>query len=154
MKDFPVKLLACIADTEGGASAIDTETWYFKPSPLKWSKAEVFGHLIDSALNNIQRFVRAQYESQAPQIFYAQNDWVRLQDYQHMPQNEAIALWALLNRQIARLVAQMPVENKTLPCYFYVENVLQTVPLQYVIDDYWAHLQHHLSRAFDIIGQY
>lgn len=148
MKDFSEKLLACIANTEGVCTAIKTDVWYHKASPSKWSNAELLGHLIDSALNNMQRFVRAQYEPDAPQIFYAQDEWVRLQDYQRMPQGEAIALWALLNRQIARIVANIPPENLTLPCYFYVENVLQTVPLQYVIDDYWAHLQHHLSRGF------
>ena len=33
-----------------------------KPSPAKWSKKEIMGHLIDSAQNNIRRFVTAQYE--------------------------------------------------------------------------------------------
>ena len=34
----------------------------FKPSPAKWSGKELLGHLIDSAQNNIRRFVVAQYE--------------------------------------------------------------------------------------------
>ncbi len=32
-----------------------------KNSPDDWSPAEVLGHLIDSAANNHQRFVRAQF---------------------------------------------------------------------------------------------
>ena len=32
-----------------------------KSSPDDWSPAEVLGHLIDSAANNHQRFVRAQF---------------------------------------------------------------------------------------------
>src|SRR4030095_2595683 len=31
-----------------------------KPAPGKWSKKEILGHLIDSATNNHQRFVRTQ----------------------------------------------------------------------------------------------
>ena len=31
-----------------------------KPLPNKWSKKEIIGHLIDSATNNHQRFVRGQ----------------------------------------------------------------------------------------------
>jgi len=27
-----------------------------KPTPEKWSKKEIIGHLIDSGLNNLQRF--------------------------------------------------------------------------------------------------
>jgi len=34
-----------------------------KPLPNKWSKKEVIGHLIDSAQNNIRRFIVTQYES-------------------------------------------------------------------------------------------
>ncbi|NJN28609.1 MAG: DinB family protein [Cyclobacteriaceae bacterium] len=33
------------------------------PSPGKWSKKEVLGHLIDSGINNLQRFTEIQYES-------------------------------------------------------------------------------------------
>lgn len=33
-----------------------------KPAPGKWSKKEILGHLIDSAANNHQRFVRLQLQ--------------------------------------------------------------------------------------------
>ena len=32
-----------------------------KPAPGKWSKQEILGHLIDSAINNLKRFIDAQY---------------------------------------------------------------------------------------------
>jgi hypothetical protein len=31
-----------------------------RPAPGKWSKKEILGHLVDSAANNHQRFVRLQ----------------------------------------------------------------------------------------------
>ena len=31
-----------------------------RPAPDKWSKKEILGHLLDSAVNNHHRFVRAQ----------------------------------------------------------------------------------------------
>jgi hypothetical protein len=40
--------------------AIAPRTASKKPGPDKWCRREVLGHLIDSALNNHQRFVRAQ----------------------------------------------------------------------------------------------
>ncbi len=42
--------------------------------PNKWSKKEIIGHLINSATNNHQRFVRCQFET-IPKIVYDQNKW-------------------------------------------------------------------------------
>ena len=41
-------------------SAISDEAASRKPAPNKWSKKEILGHLIDSAANNHQRFMRLQ----------------------------------------------------------------------------------------------
>ncbi|MGE7686034.1 hypothetical protein [Peribacillus simplex] len=35
-----------------------------RPMPHKWSKKEILGHLCDSALNNMNRFIKIQYEEQ------------------------------------------------------------------------------------------
>ena len=53
---------------------ISGENMSTKPSPTKWSKKEIIGHLIDSATNNHQRFVRGQFEN-IPEISYDQNNW-------------------------------------------------------------------------------
>src|SRR5688572_27029542 len=53
-----------------------------KPSPNKWSKKEILGHLVDSAQNNLRRFIVAQYEDN-PKIVYRQDDWVRTNNYQN-----------------------------------------------------------------------
>src|SRR5438105_4052486 len=71
-----------------------------KPSPAKWSRKEQLGHLLDSAQNNIRRFIEAQYQQQAPTIVYNQDEWVRLNNYQSWSVDELISLWILLNRQI------------------------------------------------------
>lgn len=126
-------------------TAIPKNSWFNKPQPTKWSKAELVGHLIDSAQNNMQRFVRSQYED-APKVFYAQDEWVRLQHYNTVEKEELIQLWALLNRQIVRIISPISKENLEKPCYFKVEGVVQTVPISFVIEDYVAHLKHHLGQ--------
>lgn len=50
---------------------IPEEHLCFRQSPEKWSKKEILGHLIDSATNNHQRFIRGQLET--PVIYYDQN---------------------------------------------------------------------------------
>src|SRR6185436_12071230 len=57
------------------------EEWAAKPDPKKWSKKEILGHLVDSAQNNIRRFIVGQYENN-PQIVYNQDQWVAMQVYQ------------------------------------------------------------------------
>ena len=66
-----------------------------KPSPTNWSGKELLGHLIDSAQNNIRRFVVAQYEDKPP-IVYAQNNWVDAANYQQYDTDDLIMLWQLV----------------------------------------------------------
>ena len=145
MKDLIEELNGLIEKSVKEWTAIPKNSWFNKPKPTKWSNAELVGHLIDSAQNNIQRFIRSQYED-APKVFYAQEDWVRLQHYETVEKEELIQLWALLNRQIVRIVSHISTENLELPCYFKVEGVVQTVPISYVFEDYVAHLKHHLGQ--------
>lgn len=145
MKELIEDLNILIEKSTKNWTSIPKSSWFYKSSPEKWSKSEIAGHLVDSAMNNIQRFVRAQYES-APNIFYNQNEWVRLQHYQTVEKEELIHLWALLNRQVSRIFKNIPSENLELPCHFKVDGQLQIVPLRYVIEDYVAHLKHHLGQ--------
>ena len=50
-------------------------------APGKWSPKEVIGHLVDSASNNHQRFVRAQFQEDLVFPGYQQDDWVSFQRY-------------------------------------------------------------------------
>ena len=47
-----------------------------KSSPSAWSPKEELGHLLDSAANNHQRIVRAQFEDNLSMPGYEQNRWV------------------------------------------------------------------------------
>ena len=48
-------------------------------APGKWSPKQVMGHLIDSAANNHQRFVRAQQTTTLEFPGYEQDHWVSSQ---------------------------------------------------------------------------
>src|SRR5207244_1061201 len=56
-----------------------------RPAPGKWSKKEILGHLVDSAANNHQRFVRLQLTSRVDLPGYDGDEWVRVQRYQDRP---------------------------------------------------------------------
>ena len=55
-------------------SALEEHNFTYKPAPGTWSKKEIVGHLIDSATNNHQRFVRGQFED-VPVINYDTDAW-------------------------------------------------------------------------------
>src|SRR5882724_8630880 len=86
-------------------SVTETEMTH-KPSPSRWSKKEILGHLIDSAQSNIRRFVVAKYED-TPFIKYNQDKWVSIAGYQDYDTTDIINLWYLLNKHIAQILKNM-----------------------------------------------
>src|SRR4051794_20827514 len=81
-----------------------------KPAPDKWCKKEVLGHLIDSAGNNHQRFVRCQQVERLEFPEYDQNPWVASQAYGTEPWADLVNLWLLLNRHLLHIVRVTPPE--------------------------------------------
>jgi hypothetical protein len=76
------ELLSVINDYSQRFEKFSEEEFSAKPDPSKWSKKEVLGHLIDSAQNNLRRFVVGQYEMVPPKITYDQDFWVAANGYQ------------------------------------------------------------------------
>ena len=109
----------------------------------RWSRKEILGHLIDSASNNHQRFIRAQLASHVDLPGYQQESWVRLQGYQDAPWSELVDLWLRYNRHLARVIAQVPAEARQ---HTISLDGRAPVTLGFVIDDYVRHLEHHLKQ--------
>lgn len=120
---------------------IDEEAFSQKEQINKWSKKEILGHLIDSATNNHQRFVRAQFETN-PEIVYDQTNWNTFSFYQQMDSRNLIKFWLTYNQHLIRLIENMPKESLSRTCLI-AGNFLS---LQFLIDDYVVHLEHHLKQ--------
>jgi DinB family protein len=123
-------------------------------APGKWSPREIIGHLVDSASNNHQRFVRATWQDDLVFPGYEQDEWVRLQDYQHAPWSELVTLWAAFNNHMARLMGAIPEDVRTRERTRHNLDDLawrpvpasQPVTLDYFMEDYVGHLEHHLRQ--------
>jgi hypothetical protein len=105
----------------------------------KWCAKEVIGHLIDSATNNLARIVRMQI---APENLpgYAQESWVRIQHYREREWAEVLALWFALNEHLVWTIRHVP--PRVLPNQATVAG--NPITLGFLIEDYIAHMQHHL----------
>jgi hypothetical protein len=127
------------------------------PAPGKWSPREIIGHLIDSASNNHQRFVRGQLQDDLVFPGYAQDAWVAAQRYQDAPWGELVTLWRAFNLHIVRVMAAVPDETRTRPRarHSLHEIGFEIEPdaparLDDLMRDYVAHLVHHLRQ---VLGQ-
>jgi len=124
---------------------IDEQTFSFKPSPEKWSKKEILGHLIDSATNNHHRFVRSQFEY-IPKIYYDQNDWNKFGYYGQIDGKQIISFWTAYNRQLLELLKLMPKENFKRVCNTADDSM---ITLEVVLEQYLEHMEHHLKQIVD-----
>ncbi|GGH28206.1 hypothetical protein GCM10007423_14560 [Dyadobacter endophyticus] len=113
-----------------------------KPTPEKWSKKEILGHLIDSAANNHQRFIRIQSENE-PVIFYNQNDWVGFSRYNEIATEQLIATWKHYNLHLAAVAKAIRPENLARNG---VGRDGQPHTLKWYFDDYVDHMEHHLHQ--------
>ena len=123
-------------------SAIPEDAASKKPAPNKWSKKEILGHLIDSAANNHQRFMRLQLQAEISLPGYDQDDWVRLNRYQHEPWAEIIALWSVYNRHLVSVIESL--DDSALGHVWHSPE--GDVTLEFIASDYVRHVKHHLAQ--------
>jgi hypothetical protein len=114
-----------------------------RPAPGKWSKKEILGHLIDSAANNHQRFVRLQLSPRLDLPGYDGDEWVRVQRYQERSWSEVIDLWQTYNTQLVAVIRH--VDPKTSGHVWHTPDG-KDLELQFLIRDYVVHLKHHLDQ--------
>ncbi|MBK7939500.1 MAG: DinB family protein [Lewinellaceae bacterium] len=116
-----------------------------KPAPEKWSPKEILGHLIDSAANNHQRFVRAQAGVTNLQPYrYTQDQWVGLQHYQSADWQTLVSLWYFYNAHLAHVITNIRPEFADSQLDVWNE----PATLRFVAEDYVRHLNHHLTQIF------
>ena len=149
MKNIVDELEGIVSQARKDFNKMSPEEWNYRAAPGKWSKKEILGHLIDSAANNHQRFVRAQYEDNTS-ITYEQDRWVSFQKYADEPVENIIGLWTNYNKHLVYLISIMPGDKLKNLCDIKQEKL---VTLEWVITDYVRHLKHHLDQITSTVSK-
>lgn len=142
MNDLPERLRRIVAKEEPLLRAIADSPAGASPDVERWSKKQEIGHLVDSAINNRVRFAKAALEGRFEGPSYDARGWVELGGYSQMRWADLVDLWKALNIALATLMSRIPEERRTAECRI---GESFSAPLEFVVDDYIRHLQHHLD---------
>jgi DinB superfamily len=143
MKELSEKLLTVIASAEPNLRKISASESAKQILPGGWSRKQVLGHLIDSASNNHQRFVRAVQADSLDFPAYDQEGNVRVQAPQDADWGLLVSLWASYNRYLAHVIARLPAAKLETICRI---GTGRPATLGYIATDYLRHLVHHLAQ--------
>ena len=116
----------------------------YKYSKEKWSKKEILGHLIDSGINNLQRFTEVQYGVKPYRIRqYIQDELVKANDYQNSETKEILDFWVAINMRIRSLIKQQDEVTLNYKLELYEGEI---ITLKYLMIDYVDHMEHHFNQ--------
>jgi hypothetical protein len=108
-----------------------------------WTRKQIVGHLLDSAANNRQRFVRASTEGTYIGPTYAQDAWVEAHGYSEQSWETLLHWWQAEHEILKEVVARIPQERMGTLCTVGED---APVTLQFLIEDYVMHQQWHLKQ--------
>ena len=141
MRDLSENLLGIVEGAEPRLRAF-SELESAKPVLAGgWSRKQVIGHLVDSASNNHQRFVRAALQPSLDFPGYDQDGNARVEAFQEAGWSLLVSLWAAYNRYLAHVIAHLPDSKLETVCRIGSGS---PVTLEFLAKDYFRHLVHHL----------
>jgi len=115
----------------------------------KWTLAEMVGHLIDSASNNHQRFIRLQLEKKVFFPAYDAEEWKRVSQVSAFDFPDLAALWKQYNLFLLHVIRM--IDEKSASNCWQIGTERKT--LEFLVKDYFVHLQWHLELYNDRIAE-
>ena len=111
--------------------------------PDGWTRKQIVGHLLDSASNNRQRFVRASVDGHYEGPGYAQDEWVAAHGYAGLPWETLLRWWQAEHEILAAVVDRIPENRLGASC---VVGDHEPVTLRFLFEDYLTHQRGHFAQ--------
>lgn len=108
-----------------------------------WTRKQIVGHLLDSATNNRQRFVRASIDGAYTGPQYAQDGWVAAHSYARQPWATLLLWWEVEHEILMAVVDNIAAERLDASCAVG-DNA--PVTLRFLIEDYLDHQRGHFRQ--------
>jgi DinB superfamily len=108
-----------------------------------WTRKQIVGHLLDSATNNRQRFVRAAADGHYVGPRYAQDAWVAAHGYAEQDWETLLRWWQTEHEILAAVVDRIPEERLDTECAVGDD---APVTLKFLIEDYLTHQRWHFAQ--------
>ncbi len=117
----------------------------YKSAEASWSKKEILGHLIDSGINNLQRFTEIQFSDKPFKMHsYNQNELVKANRYNAATTEEILNFWLALNERVKAIMEAQTEETLAYKILLY--DGKETTDLRFLMTDYVEHMEHHLNK--------
>lgn len=126
-------------------SGLDERMTSINISEDKWSLKEIIGHLVDSASNNHQRFVRFQLSDTLEFPDYKNDEWLRIQKHQAMQFTDLLSLFYYYNKLLVNIISN--IDEKCLERRWNIswdENSTY-ITFEKLVTHYVDHMKGHLT---------
>jgi len=114
-----------------------------------WTPKQIVGHMLDSAANNRQRFVRAAAHGSFAGANYEQEAWVAAHGYALQPWATLLRWWLVEHEILAAVVDRIPAEQLEASCAVGDD---APVSLRFLIEDYFPHQRWHLAQLASVVA--
>jgi hypothetical protein len=116
-----------------------------KLSHDKWTLKEIMGHLIDSASNNHQRFVRMQIKDKLDFPDYDNEVWLGIGSYNTMPFSDLLNLFRYYNRLIGHIIRHIHEKSLSNTWRIPIDGVPKNITLEGLVRHYLEHIEGHIA---------
>ena len=125
------------------ANAVE-ENLKHKTSKKSWSKQEMLGHLIDSGIHNLQRFLEVQFTDETYKVRpYNQDELVKVNQYNDADPMELLSFWLSINERILQVIVRQ--KEETFKRQIELPDG-KTSDVMFLFADYVAHLESHINQ--------
>jgi len=125
-------------------SNLDESLAEIKLSQDKWTLKEIIGHLIDSASNNHQRFIRLQLSHDIEFPDYKNNEWLRIQNHHNMQFSDLLNLFIYINKLMANIISNIDEGSLQNKWHVAWDENSSFITLENLIIHYISHIKSHL----------